>query len=112
MVADGCRWHPTGQDHVVPCVVGNYQAPLVEHPREPRLAAAMRCVGAGVGVNARDEQRIRALDRELLRLRECVASSRVADLLLFYAGLDRAGLNVLRTVAEDFLRPHLDRVTV
>src|SRR4030095_10474613 len=46
-----------------------------------------------------------------LRLGECVASSSVPDPTLFCVGLERAGLNVLRAVAEDLLGPDLDRVT-
>src|SRR5882724_9537984 len=100
---------PERLEHVVPGIVGNAQSPLVEHANEAGLTSTVGGVGAAGGVNARNEERIGALDREPLLPGERGPPPR-NDATGMRAGvLGSACLDVLRAIAEDFLGGDLDR---
>ena len=100
---------PERLEHVVPGIVGNAQSPLVEHANEAGLTSTVGGVGAAGGVNARNEERIGALDREPLLPGERGPPPR-NDATGMRAGvLGSACLDVLGAIAEDFLGGDLDR---
>jgi hypothetical protein len=70
----------------------------------------MRGVGSDAPMSARDEERIGPLDDEPLRPRERRASMAGPRALMHGRLSGRPALNVLRTVAEDFLDADVDAV--